>query len=285
MLTIQAPEQFNNAGNLPSGLFKTDPREGETSEDVLVDLRYCAFVRPPAALWCLVYGMLVVRAGGSYKVAVPEDVGVARYLKALGLFDQLKVAGAIVDDRDLAPGGGDRLIMPLTRFESESDVERLANKALETLSDRGIGAANVRPLVAETFAELAINAAEHANSPIGSFGIIQSHERRDGTRFTCAVADGGIGIRKSLEKNPHIRDRLLYDWTAIELALRERVSGTGSPTKGIGLFGVAEDMRNPGHSLLIHSGQGIVRLTEELESDARRGTLFPGTLAFASIPA
>lgn len=53
----------------------------------------------------------------------------------------------------------------------------------------------------------------------------------------------------------------------------------------IGLYAISDDMRKPGHHLLIHSGIGLVSQSEELEADARRTTLFPGTLAYATIPA
>jgi hypothetical protein len=99
------------------------------------------------------------------------------------------------------------------------------------------------------------------------------------------VADGGIGVYESLRKNEALRSRVSYDWDALELAVRERVSGTGDPHRGIGLYGVSEDVRRPGRSLLLHSGTGSLEITEELESAARRTRLFPGTLAFLSIPA
>jgi hypothetical protein len=115
--------------------------------------------------------------------------------------------------------------------------------------------------------------------------MIQYYEWESGARFVCVVADGGIGIRQSLERNPQLQDRVYYDWDAIELAMQERISGTGIPTRGIGLYAIAEDMRRPGHQLLIHSGIGLVRQSEELEADARRTTLFPGTLVYATMPA
>ena len=74
-----------------------------------------------------------------------------------------------------------------------------------------------------------------------------------------------------------------YDWVAIERAVRERISGTGKPTRGIGLFGVAEDMRSTGRSLIIHTGIGSLEINENVESRARRTTLFPGTLAATTI--
>jgi anti-sigma regulatory factor (Ser/Thr protein kinase) len=166
----------------------------------------------------------------------------------------------------------------------EAEVEELANRALEALGEAGLGAVNLHPLVSEVFAELALNAVQHAESRIGACGLIQFYEFQQGRRFLCVVADGGIGIRQSLERNPELADQVPYDWVAIELALRERVSGTGSKTRGIGLYGVAEDMRKAGRQLIIHSGIGMVETNEELESEAKRTTLFPGTLAYASIP-
>ncbi|MCH8251665.1 MAG: hypothetical protein IID36_04360 [Planctomycetes bacterium] len=85
-------------------------------------------------------------------------------------------------------------------------------------------------------------------------------------------------------RNEALKSRVSYDWDALELAVRERVSGTGDPHRGIGLYGVSEDVRRPGGSLLLHSGIGSLEITEDLESSARRTRLFPGMLAFLSIP-
>ncbi len=134
--------------------------------------------------------------------------------------------------RDILPGQGEQIAVKLERFESEVDVDRMANEGLENLSRYGLGAPNVRPLVVTTFAELANNAIQHSRSPIGAFGMIQYYEPQQNPRFICAVADGGIGIRRSLETNPALRGKAYYDWTAIELALQERVSGTGDPAGG-----------------------------------------------------
>lgn len=126
-------------------------------------------------------------------------------------------------------------------------------------------------MVAELCSELANNAVEHSESPIGAFGWIQFVDLEQGSRFVCVVADGGIGVS--------------YDWDALELSTRERVSGTGEPHKGIGLYAVAEDARQRQGSLLLHSGFGSLEIREDRESEARRTRLFPGTLAYLAIPA
>jgi hypothetical protein len=139
--------------------------------------------------------------------------------------------------------------------------------------------------VTENFAELAMNAAQHSKSSIGSFGLVQFFGSEGKRQFICAVADGGVGIRESLMGNSAYREKIPYDWTAIELAARERISGTGNPSRGIGLYGVSEDMHKPGRQLIIHSGIGSLRINENLEFRAARTRLFPGTLASVWIPA
>ncbi len=130
-----------------------------------------------------------------------------------------------------------------------------------------------------------MNAVQHSQSEIGSVGLIQFYQSDAGERFVCAIADGGIGIRQSLESNAALRSRATYDWTAIELALEEGTSGTGSSRRGIGLFGVAEEMAKPGRQLIIHSGIGLLLTGGGAASDATRSSVrFPGTLVSASIP-
>lgn len=282
-MLIEVPQHFRHPGELFGAAASLRPAQVPDGI-VEVDLRPCSFVRPPAVLWCVVYPLLAVQAGKNAVLLVPEGKGVAAYLKALGLFEVLRSGGVEVDDRGVRAGGTSKLILPLTRFETESDAEDLANMALDGLGTAGVGASNLYPVISEVFAELANNAVQHSESPIGAYGFVQFFEFEEGERFVCGVADGGIGIRASLERNPALREKARYDWSAIELAVRERVSGTGDKTRGIGLYGVSEDMRVPGRQLIIHSGIGSLRLSEDVQSEARRTAMFPGTLAYASLP-
>lgn len=284
-MQIRVPPNFWHAGHLSTRFASRDPRQPSFEDKQLdLDLRRCLFVRPAGVLWCAVYPLLAMARGTQCRLLVPENIGVCLYLRSVGLFGLLQGAGVEVDDRGIADRPDSQLILPLTRFSRESEVERLANEALDGLGRASMGSANLYPLVSEVFAELGLNAVQHSESPIGAFGLIQFYESQQGRRFVCAVADGGIGIRRSLERNPALRGVVPYDWVAIELALREGVSGTGSRTRGIGLYGVAEDMRKPGRQLIVHSGIGMLQTGEDLQSSAKRTTLFPGTLAYASIP-
>lgn len=261
-MEIQAPHHFVHAGDLDPRFASEDPRRPDFAHrEVDIDLRGCEFIQPSAALWCAVYGLLAAARNSTCRLLVPETRGVALYLKSVELFRILQTGSVEVDDRNLGSVPAPRLIIPITQFATETEVDRIANEASDRLTASGVGAANLYSVVAEVFAEIAMNAVQHSQSEIGCLGLIQFYESENRERFICAVADGGIGIRASLEANPDLRRRAAYDWTAIETALEEGVSGTGSERRGIGLFGVAEDMAKPGRQLIIHSGIGLLRRT------------------------
>ncbi len=284
-MRVEVPSTFRHSGELSHQYASRDPRSGFAEREVEIDLRNCRFIRPAAALWCLVYSLLVRRRGIPCTLLVPEDMSVCVYLKSLGLFKLLQDNGVEVDDRGVYGQDQRQLILPLTRFSTEREVEDLVNDAYEKLKISGLGAPNMYPIVSEVFGELAMNAVQHSESPIDAYGAIQFYDFQDGgSRFSCAVADGGIGIRRSLERNPQLKPRVRYDWDAVLVAIEERVSGTGDPHRGIGLFGVAEEMRRPGRQTIIHSGQGWLDISEGQQNPPGRTTLFPGTLVFVSVP-
>ncbi len=283
-MRIVAKPQFMHPGHL-KGFALPDPRRPQYDESsVEIDLRECEFVGPSAALWCIVYSLLAKMKGSDCTLLVPENMGVCIYLKSLGMFQVLQEKGVALDDLGVPERESARLIIPLTEFETEYDVEQAANDADLGLMDSGLGAANMHYVVTNAFSEFALNAVQHSESGIGSFGYLQYYESSNGPRFICAVADGGVGIRRSLERNPRLRPRVPYDWVAIEVAIQERVSGTQEPTRGMGLFGVAEEVRKEQRQLVIQSGIGALHIQEDLRSQSRRTKLFPGTLAYASIP-
>lgn len=285
MLEIRAPRIFAHAGDLPPQSASLDPREPDFPEDaVRIDLRGCEFVYPPAALWCVVYAALVCHYGMACELLVPQNPEAASRLKAAGLFSALTEMGADVDERGVDAADESQIVLPLSIFASAPEVENLVDETIERLHERGFSA-SFGSIASNTFGELGINAVQHAESPIDAHGMVQFYNNpQHGKQFSCVVADGGIGIRESLSKNPAI-DPPSYDWTAIERALDENVSGTGSPSRGMGLFGIADATRKfPNRGLIIHSGVGMLMLGADGPSQ-RTLVRFPGTLAAARISA
>ncbi len=135
---------------------------------------------------------------------------------------------------------------------------------------------------------LGLNAVQHSESQIGAFGLIQFYESEFSRRFVVRLPTAESGS-DALWKGTRLSGARLFmtGRNAIELALEEGISGTGSKTRGIGLFGIAEDMRQPDRQLIIHSGIGMMLQTGAPSwkpSATRTQVLFPGTLVSASIP-
>lgn len=278
--------RFRDGRDVPARYNKQDPRKPISGpQQVIVDLSDCVSIGIPAVLWCAVYLTLSKLHGGESALLAPKAVGPSSRLAATGLFQILRDGDVSVEDNpaDHAPEAI-KSVLPLTRFDNTYEAEELAIRATEALIGEGLGASDVYSLVGETFAELVVNAAGHSMSPIGAYGIVEIDWSNGKRNVLCGVADGGIGIHKSLLSNPAHARIIFNDWTAIEVAARELVSGTLDKTRGIGLFGVTEDMRRPGRELAIHSGTGWMKINEATESRAVRASLFPGTLALVSIP-
>lgn len=149
-MQLQVPENFWHAGDLPARYSSRDPRQPSFAEERLdLDLRRCQFVRPAALLWCCVYALLARARSTNCRLLVPESMGLCLYLKSVGLVRTLQEAGVEIDDRGVGDRVDRQLIVPLTRFRRETEVEDLANRALEELSKSGRGSSNLYPLVSE----------------------------------------------------------------------------------------------------------------------------------------
>ena len=285
LIRIEPPTNFSYAGDLSPRNALHDPRQDNYGiSELEVDLRECKRIEPTAVLWVTVYLMLARLKGTACRVQVPESVDVATYLKSTGLYAVLEEAGVEIDDETAPSQSNSEIVLPIVRFQDPVDVVTIANDTLSRLVETGLGSASVRPLVSDVFSESALNAVQHAESPIHAYGLIQFRESSHGNSFLCVVSDGGIGIRRSLQRNPMLISLASDDPTALELASQERITGVPNRTRGLGLSWISEEMRKPGRQMMLHSGLGKLRISDGTSEPARHTTLFPGTLLFASIP-
>lgn len=287
-MEIVPPQKFKYAHRIAARFTKYDPRMDSFPEpDVAVNLKECSLIFPPAILWCAVYLALWRQRGIGCLLRPPVDRTVSADLAETGLFTLLQKESVHIegDESDIV-GCSDSIdtILPITRFDNLREAAELTNEVEYSLYTSGLGAANIHPVVCELFSEMVNNAAEHSESSVGAYGFIRFYSHGQNRRFVCGVADGGIGIQSSIKRNTNL-DHGAYEWSAIELATKELVSGTMSSTRGIGLYSVFEEMRSPGRELLIHSGQGMITMSEDSQIRMIRANLFPGTLVCFSIPA
>ena len=181
-------------------------------------------------------------------------------------------------------GGETEYALEPTAFRSMQEAQELTDILEENLQERRMGAASVRPEVVEIFAELVNNAAEHGMTEVGANAHVRYMPHRRGRAFDVVVADTGEGIRATLAANPSL-SLPETDSEAIRLAVQELVSGSGIPTRGIGLWMTVTEMRKPGRKLWIQSGSGLLTMYGDGEPDLREIEHRPGTMVRLTIPA
>ena len=172
---------------------------------------------------------------------------------------------------------------PMT-FRSMQEAQELTDVLEASLQERRMGAASVRPEVVEIFSELVNNAAEHGMTGAGASAHVRYMPHRRGRAFDVVVADSGGGIRATLAGNPHL-PQPETDAAAIGLAVQELVSGSGIPTRGIGLWMTVTEMRKPGRKLWIQSGSGLLTMYGAGEPELREIEHRQGTMVRLTIPA
>ena len=172
-----------------------------------------------------------------------------------------------------------------TAFRSMQEAQELTDVLEENLRERRMGAASVRPEVVELFSELVNNAAEHGMTEAGANA--NAHVRymphRRGHAFDVVVADSGPGFRATLSANPNL-PQPATDADAIGLAVLELVSGSGIPTRGIGLWMTVTEMKKPGRKLWIHSGAGLLTMYGAAEPELREIEHRQGAIVRLTIP-
>ena len=177
-----------------------------------------------------------------------------------------------------------RYALESTGFSTFREAQSLADTLEENLRSIGLGSPNVRAELVETFSEIVNNAAEHGMTPEGAHAHVRHMPHRRGTTFDVAVADEGPGIRATLANNPGL-DVPGSDAEAILLATQELVSGTGEPTRGIGLWMTVPQMRRPGRKIMMHWGAGLLVMRRDGEPELRETYPRHGVLVRLTIPA
>ncbi len=168
-------------------------------------------------------------------------------------------------------------------FHSMREAQKLTDELEDSLSDRNLGSPNVRPELVEIFSEIVNNAAEHGMSEAGAHAHVRFMPHRRGSAYDAVIVDSGAGIRATLMQNPNL-PRVENDAQAIEMATRELFSGTGDPTRGLGLWMIVTEMRKPGRKLWIHSGTGILTMYGDQEPGFREIERRRGVMVRLTVP-
>lgn len=196
----------------------------------------------------------------------PKNAAVQRYIQRM---DVLKSLGLVGDFERRDPDG----FRPCQQFVGD-DGARVARSLTDAVKEKCDLDDVADMSMYFCLSELADNVFYHADTGLGGFAVAQHWRTKK--MFEIAIADLGVGILSSLRKNPDYAD-VNDDLTAIEAAIRPRVTSTPERNSGIGLFVTERLLAANGGQLLVRSGYGAM-LRGAAEADMIRADHMPGTL-------
>lgn len=174
------------------------------------------------------------------------------YLLRIGLFNILdaKINVSVVEHESSGR------FIPLTQIKSSNDLHEFITDMIPLLH---ASVQEVEP-IKYVISELVNNVLEHSKSPVGAIVCAQYFPKK--SRVSIGVADAGIGIKKSMEKNHYVPT----DIDAILLAMKPGITGTTHKfggtelNAGAGLFFTKSIAKTSRNFFYIYSGNGSFKL-------------------------
>ena len=269
---------------------------GAEGEGVVLDLRCVEFVEPPGICGrAALLEFLIPRSGEVGLALSGHDV--PAYLERMDFFrifgDRVRtnvVVAALEERQRHNPG----TLQELINFHSEEDIPGIISRISEILENKDYRLRE-RVAICATLSEICANAVEHGRSPFGAYAAVQAYQHivsgrhggsrgeRRGEEVLVAIADGGVGVRETLSRNPKYAKHTASDNDAIRHALKMGVSGTGEVGRGGGLAVVGQIAARAGGSLSLRSGSGRITYYGD-RTNSRNVPAFPGTFVRVSLP-
>jgi anti-sigma regulatory factor (Ser/Thr protein kinase) len=256
----------------------------------VLDLRGVEFVEPSGL--CALAALLEFLIPRSRLVGLKfSGHDVAAYLERMDFFRifghrvETNVDVSALEERRRGNPG---TLQELISFHSEEEIPGIINRISEILTNKGYELSE-RAAICATLSEICANAVEHGHSPFGAYAAVQAYQhivsggRGRGEEVLVAIADGGVGVRETLSRNPEYADHTDSDNDALRHALKMGVSGTGELGRGGGLAVVGQIAARAGGSLSLRSGSGRVTFYGD-RTNSRNVPTFPGTFVRVSLP-
>jgi anti-sigma regulatory factor (Ser/Thr protein kinase) len=224
---------------------------------------------------------------------IPQDRDVAHYWARTGFFSYAAEFFELHGKVPHTTTGSSNVLLEVTPVRGADDVhtvvDRIQDPAAAILREMGLEAQATMGF-AMALSEACQNIVEHAGT--GGWVAVQSYDwrRRLGQRVAViAVADAGVGFRKSLE--PTQAQRFGQRWgdaTALEAAIFQGVSRFRDPGRGQGLAGIRRYVGRWEGKLSLRSGTARLSIVPEWDDDpplADGLPPFPGSQVLLIIPA
>jgi anti-sigma regulatory factor (Ser/Thr protein kinase) len=291
---VEVPPQFDERSfDQFAGAFATAVQDGER---LLFDAH--------AAEWASPYGLVGLLAAGQAArrptdkerplLTAPVNADVMSYWARAGFFREagtlFELHGRVPKTRPVVESD---VLLAVTPVRAAEDVHAVVSRIQERASAILASELHLDPKATMGFAmalsEACQNIVEHAGTS-GWVAVQSYHWRRKLARrvVVIAVADAGIGFRRSLEPTQARRfgDRW-GDAAALEAALVQGVSRFRDPGRGQGLAGIRRYLARWDGKIAIRSGTARIALVPSWDDDVplKEGLPdFPGAQVLIIIP-
>ena len=257
--------------------------------DWVADFSATTFTRPVGMVGLLAVMDWICRERCDRKIALilPQSKAVRTYWHRAGIMDAL---GEFCDFGEVEAAasllGYDLVepIVPCLHFRSEADIERLSGEMYLKFDSTLSGYSSLSDGCYEIFIESTLNVLHHAESN-GGFVLAQKYTYDSGPAIEIAVADSGIGIRNSLNKNSELAG-IDSDGSAIRKAMEEGVTSAGHSHRGYGLAHLTHNVQlEQSRRMVIRSGNGIITFSGDGEiREEDTAVEYRGTVVNVTIP-
>ncbi len=281
-------------GSLDPAFLAASRVEGEA---VMLDLRSVEFVEPSGICGLAALLEFLIPRSGEVGIAL-SGRNVPAYLERMNFFrifgDRVRT-NADVKALEERRRGNPGTLQELVNFHSEEEIPGIINRISEILENKEYRLRE-RAAICATLSEICANAVEHGASPFGAYAAVQAYQHivsgrhggprsreRRGEEVLIAIADGGVGVRETLSRNPEYVELTQTDNDALRHALKMGVSGTGEIGRGGGLAVVGQISARAGGSLSLRSGAGRITFYGD-RTNSRNVPPFPGTFVRVSLP-
>src|SRR4028119_1765706 len=221
-------------GSLDPAFAAAEEVEGEMA---VLDLRGVEFVEPSGL--CALAALLEFLIPRSRLVGlrfsghdVRADLERMDFFRLFGHRVETNVDVSALEERRRGNPG---TLQELISFHSEEEIPGIINRISEILTNKGYELSE-RAAICATLSEICANAVEHGRSPFGAYAAVQAYQHivsgprrgeRQGEAGLISIADGGVGVRETLSRNPEYAEYTGSDNDALRHALKMGVSGTG----------------------------------------------------------
>ena len=240
-----------------------------------IDLSHVTFVSPAGLVQLAAVCHALFDAGRPATVHIPSFT-VRSYVSRAGLVNALRDLALVTPQSPLyadgaaARRGTNRLLVELTRFENSAALPAVLDQVVDVLIAELNYSNHDAYDVATAASEVAQNALQHAGG-VPAYGAMQVYRNGGRPFLEFAIADHGVGLLRSLQRNAAHRD-VADDEAAIRRALEPGASGLDDQTHGTGLYHLGEIAFAYGGTFQIRTGT----VAAYYRGDLRRGWMSHG---------